>query len=79
MFKKIFLPKENFSQGQCSLVLPILWSQGIVFNRKARMACAQSFTLWQQATIEFIQRDHSRRHRSHVQWTVHQVHKHYDY
>jgi len=28
-------------------------------DRKARAACAQSFTLWQQATIEFTRRDHS--------------------
>jgi len=26
---------------------------------KARAACAQSFTLWQQATIEITYRDHS--------------------
>jgi len=26
---------------------------------KAQVACAQSFTLWQQATIEITQRDHS--------------------
>ena len=28
-------------------------------DRKARAACAQSFTLWQQATIEFMRRNHS--------------------
>ena len=28
-------------------------------DRKARAACAKSFTLWQQATIEFTRRDHS--------------------
>jgi len=28
-------------------------------DRKARAACAQSFTLWQQATIEFTRRNHS--------------------
>jgi len=28
-------------------------------DRKVRAACAQSFTLWQQATIEIIRRDHS--------------------
>jgi len=28
-------------------------------NRKARAACAQSFTLWQQATIEITCHDHS--------------------
>jgi len=30
-------------------------------NRKARAASAQSFTLWQQATIEITRRDHSSR------------------
>jgi len=30
-------------------------------DRKARVASAQSFTLWQQATIEITRRDHSRR------------------
>jgi len=37
------------------------WSQHhFVCNRKARAACAQSFTLWQQATIEITRRrDHS--------------------
>ena len=28
-------------------------------DRKARTACAQSFTLWQQATKEITRRDHS--------------------
>jgi len=28
-------------------------------DRKSRAACAQSFALWQQATIEITQRDHS--------------------
>jgi len=28
-------------------------------NRKSRAACAQSFALWQQATIEITRRDHS--------------------
>jgi len=32
-------------------------------DRKAWAACAQSFALWQQATIEFTQWDHSRHHR----------------
>jgi len=31
-------------------------------GRKARAASAQSFALWQQATIEFTRRDHFRRH-----------------
>ena len=41
-------------------------------DRKSRAACAQSFALWQQATIEITQRDHSLRmlvvafNRSHV-------------
>jgi len=43
---------------------------------KARAAYAQSFTLWQQATIEFTRRDHSHGHHQEVQSTVHQVHKH---
>ena len=30
-------------------------------DRKSRAACAQSFTLWQQATIEFTCHDHSPR------------------
>ena len=29
---------------------------------KARAACAQSFTMWHQATIEFMRRNHSRDH-----------------
>jgi len=36
--------------------------------------CAQSFALWQQAAIEFTRRDHSRRHRYHVQSTVQVTH-----
>ena len=28
-------------------------------DRKARAACAQSFALWKQATIEITRRDHS--------------------
>jgi len=28
-------------------------------DRKARAACAQSFTLWQQTIIEITRRDHS--------------------
>ena len=36
------------------------WSQHhCVAIRKARAACAQSFTLWQQATIEIMRRNHS--------------------
>jgi len=41
-------------------------------DRKSRAASTQSFTLWQQATIEITRRDHSRRtlvitfNRSHV-------------
>jgi len=36
------------------------WSQHhFVAIGKARAACAQSFTLWQQATIEITRRDHS--------------------
>ena len=30
-------------------------------DRKSRAACAQSYTPWQQATIEITRRDHSRR------------------
>jgi len=32
---------------------------GFCCDRKAWAACAQSFTLWQQATIEITRRDHS--------------------
>jgi len=32
---------------------------GYCCDRKARAACAQSFTLWQQATIETTRQDHS--------------------
>jgi len=35
------------------------WWQSCV--RKARASCAQSFALWQQATIEITRRDHSPR------------------
>jgi len=53
------------------------WSQHhFVWDRKAWEASAQSFTLWQQATIEITWRDHSRRHCWEQQSTVHQVHKH---
>ena len=45
-------------------------------ERKSQAACAQSFGPWQQATIEITRRDHSRRHHSQAQSTVHQVHKH---
>ena len=45
--------------------------------RKSRAACAQSFAMWQQATIEMTRRDNSRSHRQQAQSTVHQVHKHY--
>jgi len=44
---------------------------------KARATYAQTFTLWQQPTIEFTRQDHSRRHRYQAQSTVHLVHKHY--
>jgi len=33
--------------------------KGTVAIGKARAACAQSFALWEQATIEFTYHDHS--------------------
>jgi len=54
-------------------------------DRKVRAACAQSFTLWQQATIEIIRRDHSiiacsfhiygyySSHTSHSWWITHSM------
>jgi len=39
--------------------LHILVTAPFCCDRKARAACAQSFTLWQQATIEITRRDHS--------------------
>jgi len=48
----------------------------LCYDRKARTASAQSFTLWQQATIEITRRDHSRCHHKEEQSTIHQVHKH---
>jgi len=37
-------------------------------DRKSRAAYAQSFALWQQATIEFTCHDHSAYVSRHVQW-----------
>jgi len=39
--------------------LHILVTAPFCCNRKSRAACAQSSTLWQQATIEITRRDHS--------------------
>jgi len=39
--------------------LHVLATAPVCCDRKARVACAQSFTLWQQATIEITRRDHS--------------------
>jgi len=39
--------------------LHILVTAPFCCDRKARAASVQSFTLWQQATIEFTQQDHS--------------------
>jgi len=41
--------------------LHILVTAPFCCDRKSRAACAQSFTPWQQATIEFTCRDHSPR------------------
>jgi len=46
--------REDFTQYD----LHILVTAPFCCDRNARTACAQSFPLWQQATIEFTQRDH---------------------
>jgi len=46
--------REDFTQYD----LHILVTAPFCCDRKARTACAQSFALWQQATIEFTQRNH---------------------
>jgi len=56
--------------------LHILITAPLFYERKARMASAESFTLWQQVTTEITQRDHSHRYHQEVQSTVHQDHKH---
>ena len=45
------------------LFVPILVTAPFWIDQKSWAACAQSFALWQQATIEITRRDHSRRDR----------------
>jgi len=47
--------------GQCANLLLLFFMnfRWYCCDLKARVASAQSFRLWQQATIEFIRRDHS--------------------
>ena len=40
-------------------ILPSAEHNWLCCDRKSRAACAQSFALWQQATIEFTCHDHS--------------------
>jgi len=53
--------KRSFCEGFTQHDLHILVTAPLCCDRKARAACAQSFTLWQQATIEFTCHDHHRR------------------
>jgi len=48
----------RYPRLQCLLNLP-LKSSSYCCDRKARAECAQSFTLWQQETIEITCHDHS--------------------
>jgi len=50
---------RSFCEGCTWHNLHILITAPFCCDRKARAACAQCFTLWQQATVEITRRDHS--------------------
>jgi len=50
---------RSFCEGCTSHDLHILATAAFCCDRKAQAANAQSFTLWQQATMEITQQDHS--------------------
>ena len=50
---------HSFCEGFTQHDLNILVAAPFCCDRKARAASAQSFTLWQQATIEIMRHDHS--------------------
>jgi len=54
-----FLRYSHQKQQRCCYESLHQGSVDCVAIGKARAACAQSFALWQQATIEITRRDHS--------------------
>jgi len=50
---------QSFCEGCTWHDLDILVTSPVCCDRKARAACVQSITLWQQATIEIMRRNHS--------------------